>query len=202
MYIDLDEEREAETKSCFSCDVYFHYLKLIEQFIDLLEVFRMRSGIAKKYDTFSSGNEFLNDSDGFGEKTTCDQLIVMDNVSELADESKKFASFLTVGKFNYICVYIFQIIYPEKSIWRTILSQINMFNIFLASVSLDHVRRTLESVCIRKTKKNIFHNQRSGLANSLLNWPIGVCSDINKDEPGRIIDCYTYTLFNLNLFFF
>lgn len=46
------------------------------------------------------------------------------------------------------------------------------------------------------------HNQRSGLANSLLNWPIGVCSDINKDEPGRIIDCYTYALFNLNLFFF
>ena len=45
-YIDLDEEREAETKSCFSCDVYFHYLKLIEQFGDLLEVFRMRSGAA------------------------------------------------------------------------------------------------------------------------------------------------------------
>ena len=31
-YIDLDEEREAEIDSCFSCDVDFHYLKSIEQF--------------------------------------------------------------------------------------------------------------------------------------------------------------------------
>ena len=41
-------------------------------------------------------------SDSFAEKTTCDQLIVMDNVSGLADKSKKFASFQTIArKFNY-----------------------------------------------------------------------------------------------------
>ena len=96
----------------------------------------------------------------------------MDHVSALADESKKFASFLTVArKFSYACIYIFHIIYPEKSIWRTILSQSNLFNIFLVSVSLAHVGTILGSVCIRKTK-NIFHNWRSRLAVSLLNWPI------------------------------
>ena len=74
---------------------------------------------------------FFNESDGFGEKTTCDQLIVKDDVSGLADESKKFASFLTIAcKFNYTCIYIFHIIYPEKSIWRTILFQTNIFNFF------------------------------------------------------------------------
>ena len=73
--------------------------------------------------TSLSEDEIFNESDGFGEKTTCNQLIVMDNVSGLADESKKFASFLIVTcKFNYTYVYIFHIIYPEKSIWRTILS--------------------------------------------------------------------------------
>ena len=80
----------------------------------------------------------------------------MDDVSGLADESKKIASFLAAAhKFNYTCVYIFHIIYPEKSISRTTLSQTNILNIFLASVSLAHVRRILESVCVRKTRKYI-----------------------------------------------
>lgn len=38
--------------------------------------------------SFSDDHESIN---GFREKTTCDQLIVMDDVSGLADESKKFA---------------------------------------------------------------------------------------------------------------
>ena len=42
------------------------------------------------------------------ENKTRNQLIVKDDVSSLADESKKFASFLTIAcKFNYTCVYIF-----------------------------------------------------------------------------------------------
>ena len=46
-----------------------------------------------------------------GEETKRDRLIIMDDVSGSADESKKFASFLTVPrKFNYSCVYIFHAI--------------------------------------------------------------------------------------------
>ena len=46
----------------------------------------------------------------------------MDDASGLAAESTKLASFLTVArKFNYICVYISHIIYPEKTILRMIL---------------------------------------------------------------------------------
>ena len=117
----------------------------------------MRSRTAKKNDNPSSSDvKFFNESDGFGEKTTRNQLNITENVSGLADKSKKFASFLTIArKFNYTCVYIFHIIYPEKSIWRTIFSQTNILNNFPASVSLAHMRRILESVCIRKTKKYI-----------------------------------------------
>ena len=72
MYIDLDEKREAEIESCFSCDIDFHYPKLNEQFEDLLEVFKAPLKTAKRNEnddnTYSSNKEFFNESDVFGEK--------------------------------------------------------------------------------------------------------------------------------------
>ena len=66
------------------------------------------------------------------ENSIRDRLIVFDDVSGLADNFKKIASFLTMSrKYNYNCVYIFHTIYPEKANWQTILSQINIYNIFL-----------------------------------------------------------------------
>ena len=62
-------------------------------------------------------------------------LIVMDDVSGLADRSNTFANFLAVTrKFSYHCVYMFHIISPEKEIWKKTISQKNIFNIFPASV--------------------------------------------------------------------
>ena len=90
----------------------------------------------------------------FGKRSSGDRLIVMDDVSDLTDASKKFSSFLTVAwKFNYNCVYIFHVIYPEKGIWRSIISQTNISNIVPASVPLNSVRRILKSFCVRKTDK-------------------------------------------------
>ena len=126
-HIVLEAEREAEIESCFSCEVEFHYPNEIENFNDLLEEIKARSNTAKNRanDTYSPENIVNN---GFGEETKRDRLTVMDDVSGLADESKKFAKFLTIAcKFSYTCVYIFHTIYPEKSIWRTILSQTNIF---------------------------------------------------------------------------
>ena len=46
-----------------------------------------------------------------------DRLIVMDNVSGVADISKKFANFLEVSrKLGYHCVYIFHVIAPATQI--------------------------------------------------------------------------------------
>ena len=127
------------------------------------------------------------------EKKQTDRLIVMDDVSGLAEESKKFASFLAVvRKFNYTYVYIFLTIYPEKSIWRTILSQTNILNIFPASVSLASAQKILEGVCIRKTRKYILQSALwiSRLFIELANRDYRVCltlgsSSVNKDRPGR-----------------
>ena len=91
-------------------------------------------------------------------KLTHNRLIVMDDIFGLAEGSKAFASFLTIAcKFNHTCDYIFHVIYPE-SIWRTILSQTSIFNISPASVSLAQVRKILECICIRKTRKNVLQS--------------------------------------------
>ena len=51
----------------------------------------------------------------FGENKKFDKLIVLDDVSGLADKSNDFANFLTVSqKFGYICLYIFHINYRTK----------------------------------------------------------------------------------------
>ena len=58
-------------------------------------------------------------------------------------------------KYGYNCVYIFYLIHPEKTVWRTILSQTNIYNIFPATVSFNNVKKILEGACIRKTSKYI-----------------------------------------------
>ena len=139
MHIVLDAERKAEIESCFSCEVEFHYPNEIDNFNDFLEEFKAQSNTAKNRanDTYSSENIVSNT---FGEETKRDRLIVMDNVSGLAGEPNKFAKILHVAhKFNYSSFYIFHTIYREKLIWRTILWQSKIFNIFPASVSFSNV---------------------------------------------------------------
>ena len=181
----LSKRREAEIESNFSCEVKFSYPIDEDEFADKLEEFKLESE--------SENNSENNNVNVFGEKSVRDRLIVFDDVSGLADTSKKFVSFLTVArKYSYNYVYIFHTIYPEKSNWRTILSQTNIFNIFPASVSLNMVRKILEGVCIRKTSKYIPHASLwiSKLFIELANRNDKVCltldcSITNRDRPGR-----------------
>ena len=118
---------------------------------------------------------------------------MIEDVSGLADESKKFAAFFTVTrKCNYNGVYIFHTVFPEKSNWRLILSQTNIFNMFPASVSINSVRKILEGTCSRKTKKYILQNAfwLNRLFFDLANTNDKICrtfdsSGVNKDRPGR-----------------
>ena len=109
-YIRLAKKREAEIHINFSCALDFWYPSSIEELDDLLEEKSRRKEISD--DDSAAVNNI------FGEKSNCDRLIVMEDVSGFADESKIFASFLTVApKYNYNCVYIFHLIYPEKATW-------------------------------------------------------------------------------------
>ena len=129
-----------------------------------------------------------------GKRTRRNRLIVMDDVLGLADTSSKFASFLTVArKYKYHCLYIFYKIHPEKSIWKTILSQTNILNIFPASVPLNTVKRLLEGNCVRRTTRYIPVNslgitklfiQLANSENEKTCLTID-CTSFNPNGPGR-----------------
>ena len=68
-----------------------------------------------------------------GENTLLDRLVVMDDVSGLADKSENFANFLTVSrKFGFTCIYIFYIIYPTRNNLQMILLQTKVLIFFPA----------------------------------------------------------------------
>ena len=171
------------------CDIKFSYSNDADELSDKLEEFKLE--LESDETTTTTTNN--NDVNVFGEKSAHDSLIAFDDVSGLADDSKKFVSFLTVArKYNYNCVYIFHTIFPEKANWQAILSQTNIFNIFPASISLNVVRKILESACIRKTTKYIPHSSLwiSRLFIELANKDDKVCltldcSNTNRDGPGR-----------------
>ena len=182
--IQLNEGREAEIESNFSCDISFFYPSDINELADLIEEVKL------EVETEEPENENVTI---FGEKINRDRLIVFDDVSGLADHSNKFANFLTVArKYKYNCVYIFHTIYPEKATWKTILSQTNIFNIFPASVSLNSVRRILDGSCVRKTTRYIprsllwINRLFIELANKSQKVCLTLdCSNTNRDGPSR-----------------
>ena len=146
--IDNDEKREVEIQSSFRNETKFHIAKEPEELDSLIETFKLRSK--------AEGNEkdTKNVKNLFGENKKMDRLIIMDDVSGVADISKKFANFLTVSrKFGYHCVYVFHVVSPSTQIFQKIISQTNIFNIFPASVPNNTVSKTLQNNCITQTKK-------------------------------------------------
>ena len=76
----------------------------------MIETFELRSREE------SDDSKLLNNY--FGENRKLDRLIIMDDVSSVADVSKKIANFLTVSrKFGYNCVYVFHVVVPASQIW-------------------------------------------------------------------------------------
>ena len=110
-------EREDNFRSCFiDEEVDFKYPNSIEEFEELLEIFQRKKA--------------PNNVNDLGENIKLDRLIVMDDVSGLADQSDDVANFLTVSrKFGMTCIYIFHTIYPTRQNWQMILTQTEIFNI-------------------------------------------------------------------------
>ena len=104
-------------------------------------------------------------------------------------------------KFKYTCVYIFHSIYPEKSIWRTIPSQTNIFNILSASVLVASVRKILEGVCIRKTWKYISQSALwiSRLFIELANRDDRVCMTLDCSGINKVLEDLEQKQINLIL---
>ena len=193
-FIQLDKTREAEIQSCFECELDFYYPRNKEHFEELLEYFKTKSNSSEiENNNINSDISDVNIKN-YGEKSIRSRLIVMDEVSGLADLSTKFANFLTVArKFGYHCLYIFHAIHLEKAIWRTILSQTNLLNVFPASVPLSTVIKVLEANCICNSNKYIPVNSlwvtklfiRLANEDSEKTCLTIDCSGFNPNGPGR-----------------
>ena len=182
--IQIDSAREAEIQSCFNCDTKVHVATEKEDLDGLLEIFK--SNVLEVDDN-------VNLSNSFGELKKMDRLIVLDDVSGIADISKNFANFLTVSrKYGYNVVYVFHVIIPSNQIWQKILSQTNIFNIFPASVPYNSVTKILQANGVLQTKNYVPLRQMwltrlfTELANSHEKHCLTIdCSFVNKNGPGR-----------------
>ena len=147
--IEISKTREAEIQSCLSNDVEFHPAPDTHSLKSLIETFKLR--------TQDLAEDDANNNDSvYGEKNIMDHLIVMDDISGIADSCKEFSDFLTVSqKYRYHCVYVFHIISLNKEIWQNIISQTNLFNIFPCSVPYNTVSEILQNNCVQQTTKHV-----------------------------------------------
>ena len=184
--IEIDAAGEAEIQSCFDNKTVVHVATEKHELDSLIDNFKLK---AQENNT----NNSVNLGNSFGEIKKMDRLIVLDDVSGVADLSKKFANFLTVSrKYGYNCIYVFHLILPQNQIWQKILSQTNIFNIFLASVPFNSVAKISQANCISQTKgyvpiRQLWLNRLfTDLANSYeKNCLTTDCGYINQNGPGR-----------------
>ena len=93
-FIKLDKQREAEVQSCFDSQLDFYYPRNKEQFEELLEYFKTKSNSSESESEDVNFQETSsNVSENYGENSHTNRLIVMDDVSGLADSSSKHANF-------------------------------------------------------------------------------------------------------------
>ena len=149
--IELSEAREYQIRESFSyASAEFLYPNDLTEFKTALELLKYNK---------SNVNTNINDEAydlGIGEKEVFDRLIVMDNVSGLADKSNEFCSFLTISrKYRYSCIYIFHIVFLQLRNWQMILSQTKIFNIFPSAVQLENISKLLTNNYNRETLKYI-----------------------------------------------
>ena len=86
--IEIDTSREAEIQSCFSNETKVHVATEKGELDALIENFKLKA--------LENNGDNVNLSNSFGEIRKMDRLIVLDDVSGVAELSKKFANFLTV----------------------------------------------------------------------------------------------------------
>ena len=92
-----------------------------------------------------------------------DKLIVMDDISGLADKSDEFANFLTVSrKYGLMCVHIFHTIYPSRQNWQMIMSQTQIFNFFSQDLLIVAPSLGLCLLSLTDTKTSIYLHEMFG----------------------------------------
>ena len=100
-----------------------------------------------------------------GEQLKVNKLIIMDDVSGLADKSEELSNFLTVSRnYGFSCLYVFYTIYPGRQSWEMIMSQTHIFNFIPGSIHSSRILKTL-SLFASWQKNTYLPNQQVWLNN-------------------------------------
>ena len=135
--IAINKKREAEIQSYFKNETEVHTAQDQDKRGSLIDTFKQRSH--KNYDNYYNNN---NVNSSFGENRKMDQLIIMDDVSGIADVSKNFSNFLTVSrKFCFNCVYVFHVIVPSSQYGRKLFLKRIFLTFFLLAFLLTRCRK-------------------------------------------------------------
>ena len=95
-----------------------------------------------------------------GELPVVTRLIILDDVSGLADKSEEFSNFLTVTrKYGFSCLYVFHTMYPGRQSWKMIMSQTHIFNFFPGSIHSSRILKTLSLFASREKNSRIPNQQ-------------------------------------------
>ena len=161
------EREEIIRKSFVDQEVHFSYPCDLDDFSYLIE-------------NFTQEKSDYEDSE-LGENLKIKKLIVMDNVSALADRSNNFSDFLTVSrKYGFSCLYVFHTIYPGRQNWEMIMSQTHVFNFFPGSIHNSRFSKTL-------SLKNVWLNKLFfQVSNSQEKKCLAIDTrDVNEFGPGK-----------------
>ena len=148
-----DWQREAEIQSYFSNGTEVHIAQEQDKLDSLIETFKQRS---------HENSDKNNVNNSFGENKKLDWLIIMDDVSGVADISKHFANFLTVSrKFGCNCVYFFTLLFLQVKFGKKLFRK-PIYSIFYLQVFLKILFQKLFKVIVFYKVKNMFLHVRSG----------------------------------------
>ena len=143
----LSKDREDVIRESFKDqDVNFSYPQDLDDFNYLLGNFTQNKSEYTK-------NEL-------GKELEIDKLIIMEDVSGLANKSEEFSNFLTVSrKYGFSCLYVFHTIYPGRQSWEMIMSQTHIFNFFPGSIHSSRILKML-SLFASRQKNTYLPNQQ------------------------------------------
>ena len=143
----LSGKREDSIKeSLIDQEVHFSYPHDLDDFNYLMENFTQDK------------SEYIDNE--LGESLQVNKLIIVDDVSGLADKSNEFSNFLTVSrKYGFSCLYVFHTIYPGRQNWEMIMFQTHIFNFFPGSIHSSRILKTL-SLFASRQKNSYLPNQQ------------------------------------------
>ena len=147
--IDFDKKREAGIQSYFSNETEVHVVKEQDELDSLTETFKLRS----REETLDN-----NVNNSFGKNKKADRLIIMDDVSGVADISKKTTNVVTVSrKSDYNYVYFFMELFLQVRFGKKLFLK-QLYLIFFQLVShIILLLKLFKAIVFYKVKGMFLH---------------------------------------------